>query len=231
MFVRANDTPVRPDNASVSRSRPVAVRLLHGANRAYVRMFHRLDVLTPCRLPPRGRAILICNHTSGLDPHLIQGICNRVVTWMMAKEYYERPVIRSLLDVVGVIPVTRSGRDTSATRAALRALDNEQLLGIFPEGRIAPTRDLLPFQTGVALMAIKTEAPVYPVYLDGTQRGLEMVRAFVSAQRASIAFGPEVKFDRGDTSREGLEAATAAMEAAVTALRDDVPNLRRRRGM
>jgi 1-acyl-sn-glycerol-3-phosphate acyltransferase len=221
---------VAKDTAPVPLDTP-AVRLLHAVNRIGVRMYHHLDVLTPCRFPARGRAIMICNHTSGLDPHLIQSCSHRVIIWMMAREYYDKPVIKPLLDKIGVIPIARNGRDSAGTRAALRALENEQILGIFPEGRIETTREFLPFQTGVALMAIKTRSPVYPVYLDGTQRGKEMAQAFARRQRATIAFGPEVQFDRTDTSREGLDAATEAMRAAIAKLRDDAPNLRRQRGL
>jgi 1-acyl-sn-glycerol-3-phosphate acyltransferase len=208
-----------------------ACHFMQAFNRGYARVYHRLEVFAPCRLPSRGGGIVVCNHTSGLDPHLIQSCCPRLITWMMAQEYYELPVLRSVFKVLGVIPVTRSGRDTSATRAALRALADGQLLGIFPEGRIEKTRELLPFQTGVALMAIKREVPVYPVYLDGTQRNREMLPALLQPQRATIAFGEPVEFDRTDTSREGLERATEGIRNAVDALRVRSERMREQRGM
>ena len=174
--------------------------------------------------------LLVCNHTSGLDPHLIQSPCRRLITWMMAKEYYDLWFLKPVFEQLGVIPVTRSGRDTSATRAAMRALKNGQLVGLFPEGRIENSRDFLPFQTGVALMAMKTGVPVYPAFLDGTQRNTSMLAALLRPQRARIIFGDEVKFDRSDTSREGLEAATAAIQGAVEALRDRMDQTVARRG-
>src|SRR4051812_16632942 len=63
------------------------VHALQGINRFFARVYHRLDVLTPCRLPEKGAAILICNHTSPLDPQLIQAVCPRLIRWMMAAEY------------------------------------------------------------------------------------------------------------------------------------------------
>jgi len=196
---------------------------MHGINRVYARGYHRLRVLSPCPLPPRGPGIVVSNHTSGLDPHLIQSCCPRLITWMMAREYYDLPVLRTVLDQVGVIPVSRSGRDMAAMRAAMRALENGQLLGIFPEGKIEPGDELLPFQTGVALMAMKTEVPVYAACLDGTQRRLEILPAFLRRHEATIAFGPgPIEFDRHDTDREGLERATAAIEGAVEILRQQV---------
>src|SRR5438128_1608245 len=97
-------------------------RILHGVNRLYSRIYHHVEVLAPPQLPATGPAILICNHTSGIDPEFIQSCCNRVITWIMAREYYEVPGLRHVLDVVGVIPVTRGARDSNATRLATRAL-------------------------------------------------------------------------------------------------------------
>src|SRR5918993_3582967 len=198
----------------------ITSRILQAMNRAYTHAYHRLEVFAPCRLPRTGPAIVVCNHTSALDPHLIQSPCRRLITWMMAKEFYDLWYLKPVFEQLGVIPVTRSGRDTSAMRAAMRALRNGQLVGIFPEGRIENSREMFPFQTGVALMAMKTGVPVYPAYLDGTQRNTPMLAALLRPQRAKVIFGNEVKFDRADETREGLVAATTAIQSAVERPRD-----------
>lgn len=195
-------------------------RALHAMNRAYTHLYHRLEVFAPCKLPRTGAAIVVCNHTSALDPHLIQSPCRRLITWMMAKEFYDLWYLKPVFEQLGVIPVTRSGRDTSAMRAAMRALANGQLLGIFPEGRIEQSREMFPFQTGVALMAMKSDVPVFPAFLDGTQRNQAMLAALLRPQRAKVIFGDEVRFNRSDNTREGLIAATTAIQSAVEALRD-----------
>ena len=71
-------------------------------------------------------------------------------------------------------------------------------------------------------MAIKANVPVYPAYQDGTQRGQDMYAACLKRQRAAVAFGPPVQFDRTNTRKENLDAATAAITAAVAALRPAV---------
>jgi 1-acyl-sn-glycerol-3-phosphate acyltransferase len=177
-------------------------------------------VLSPQQLPRNGPAILVCNHISGLDPLLVQSICPRVIIWMIAREYYEVKGLNWVFKQVGLIPVERTGRDLASTRASLRALADGKVLGIFPEGRIEPDRQILPFQTGVALMAIKTQVPVFPVWLEGTCRGREITEAVLRPCEASVSFGPAVEFDRSGTDREILEAATQKIEKAVKDLRD-----------
>jgi len=195
------------------------VQFWSGMNRFYCTTYHRIDVGAPCRLPRTGPAILVCNHMSGLDPLLLQSKCPRIIVWMTAREYYDLPAINWFFRMIEAIPVQRNGRDSSATRAALRALDRGCVLGIFPEGKLEDTRDLLPFQSGVSLLAIKTGVPVYPAYLDGTQRGQDMFTAFKQAGRAKLRFGNELDLPRDDTSLPTLERATETIRASIEQLK------------
>ena len=197
----------------------LAPRIAQACNRLFCRTYHKVQTQSPVQLPRTGPAILVCNHVSGLDPLLVQSACPRLIIWMMAREYYDLRSLTWLYKIVEAIPVDRSGRDLSATRAALRALNEGRVVGIFPEGKIETSQDLLPFQTGVAMIAIKTKVPVYPAYLDGTQRGREMVDAVVHPNRATINFGPPVDFARDSTSKAALENATEKIKQAVWALK------------
>lgn len=203
----------RPEN------RPI-IRMLQAVDVCFARIYHRLSVRSPQQLPHTGPAILVCNHVSGVDPLLIQSVCPRLITWMVAKEYMQVRGLSWVFKQIGAIPVERSGRDLASTRAAMRALAGGAVLGIFPEGRIETSHDLLPFQTGVAMMAIKTGVPIFPACLEGTQRGREIVQAVLRPCVASIAFGPEVPIDRSSSGKAALEAANEKIENAVRDLRD-----------
>lgn len=207
------------DRKSLPEHRPLA-RALKAGGKCFAQVYHRLTVHSPPRLPRTGPAILVGNHVSSLDPVLIQSVCPRLVTWVMAKEYYNVRGLGWVFKAIGTIGVERSGRDLSSTRAAMRALADGSILGIFPEGKIETNRAILPFHDGVALMAIKMKVPVFPVYLDGTQRGREMVDAVLRPCTASIAFGREVEIDRSSTSKGTLETETEKIRNAVRDLRD-----------
>jgi 1-acyl-sn-glycerol-3-phosphate acyltransferase len=198
--------------------RSAVVRVAWRVDRYYIDGFHQIRRVTPCTLPEDGPAILVCNHVSGLDPAVLQAASHRVITWMMAKEYFDMPGMRWFYQGVRAIPVNRSGRDLAATRTALRVLERGRVLGIFPEGRIAENGSALPFQTGVAMMAIKGNVPVYPAFLDGSMRDTNMLDAFLYPHRGIVAFGPAVGFDRFDSSHETIRAATDAIQRAVFGL-------------
>jgi 1-acyl-sn-glycerol-3-phosphate acyltransferase len=219
-FRKVNCVRDKPSTKAIPRLEDrTPVRALRGVNRLFCSTYHQLTIQSPCRLPRSGPAILVCNHMSGLDPLLLQAMSTRVVVWMMAKEYYEIKALAWFFRMIEAIPVSRNGRDAAATRSALRALEKGNVLGIFPEGRIETTRDLLPFQTGVAMMAIKTGVPIYPAYIDGTTRGKEMLVAFRTASHNSIRFGREIVIPRHDTSRETLETATQLIRSTVDGLK------------
>lgn len=209
-------SPVAPSCLHPERTLPI--RLLRAGNLLFSRIYHHTRVLQPHCLPRLGPGILVANHISGLDPLLIQSICPRLIIWMMAREYYEIPQLNYIFRAISAIPVDRSGRDMAATRSALRALENGRILGIFPEGKIETTPDLLPFQTGVAMMASRAGVPIYPAYVDGTQRNLSMKRAYLQRQETVLAFGKPLRL----SGRPNLEQATAQIQQSVEELRQIV---------
>lgn len=173
------------------------VRVMLSANARVQRTYHEMVVLGSEKLPERGAAIVVANHISPLDPLLIQALTTRHIRWMCAREYTQIPGTGWFWREAKVIPVGRDGRDAAATRAALRVLEEGHLLGVFPEGRIQPTRRLLPLQPGLALLASKSQAPLVPVWVDGIRRGQGMLRSLLWPQCAVLRIGevwrPEVR--------------------------------------
>ena len=130
------------DQVSASkRTRPEIhgwLSVLHGLTIAYCGLWHRLKTNGWAPLPETGPAILIANHTCGIDHLILQAGCRRVLGFMIAREYYEWRKISYFCKLVDCIPVNRDGRDLQATRTALRALEAGRVLPIFPEGKVTP---------------------------------------------------------------------------------------------
>lgn len=115
----------------------------------------------------RHKCIVIANHTSNWDPillgHLVCPVCLR---YMAKEELFKEGFQKKFFLALGVIPVNRGKNDLKAMKTALSALKNGQSLGIFPEGHRSETGDMLPFENGVAVIALKTDTPVLPVYFN-----------------------------------------------------------------
>jgi 1-acyl-sn-glycerol-3-phosphate acyltransferase len=197
------------------------IRALRAANVCFTRIYHRLRVITPCPLPPKGPAIMVCNHISGLDPAMLQSLTRRLIVWMTAREFVERAELAWLFRAIRAIPVSRDKPDLSAMRQALRALEAGQVLGIFPEGGISDSRQLLPFQPGAALLAQRSGVPVFPAAIEGTQRGHEIREAYLIPQQAVVAFGPPLPLD----ASLSVEQATQQVRSAVERVRQSLIRL------
>ena len=202
------------------RESDLGFRLLKAWAGLYTRAFHQTTIRQQFRLPATGPAILVCNHTSSIDPILLQAYAPRLIRWMMAKEYFQYKPMRFVFDTVGVILVDRGRRDLAATRAAMRVLSAGYVLGVFPEGRIETSDELLPFQSGIGLLALKTRAPVYPAYLDGHQRNREMIEAFYHPSDATITLGSPVDLSDLTDSKSGIIEATRRIRSAVESLKN-----------
>ena len=60
------------------------------------RSIHRLELANRAPLPPHGPALLVSNHTSGIDYFVIQAGCRRVLGFLVVQEFYDW--YESLLD-------------------------------------------------------------------------------------------------------------------------------------
>jgi 1-acyl-sn-glycerol-3-phosphate acyltransferase len=171
-----------------------SLRIFAAVNWLYCTTWHQLTIERKAPLPPTGPAILISNHTCGIDHLLLQAACSRLLGFMVAREYYEWKAINWLARLVGSIPVNRDGRDLAATRTALRALREGRVLPIFPEGTILPTsgRQLGEIKPGSAFLAIRAQVPVVPAYICGTPATNEIIEALVTPSHARIYFGPRI---------------------------------------
>jgi 1-acyl-sn-glycerol-3-phosphate acyltransferase len=143
------------------------INLLDGFLRLFIRTFHRFKY-QPIPLPEQGGALVVSNHLSGLDPLLMMAACRRPIRFIIAREQYERFGLNWVFRQVGCIPVERGGRADKALRAALQALAQGEVVGLFPEGAIhthrKPAKRL---KGGVALLSKMSGCPVYPVTIDG----------------------------------------------------------------
>lgn len=138
-------------------------------------------------------AVIVSNHRSGIDPLLIQIATDRVVHWMVAREYIEHPAMAWAFRILQSIPVNRGGVDTAATKQAIRLASQGALVGNFPEGRINTSeRLLLPGRPGAALIALKARVPVIPCYIVGSPYNGSALGPFLMTARAHVIIGQPI---------------------------------------
>lgn len=189
----------------------------------YARLWHRWSSNGPAPLPPRGPAILVANHTCSSDPAFLTAGCPRVLSFLLAREFYHVPLLRRLLDYMGCVPVTRNGRDAAAVRVALRRLAEGRVVCVFPEGGLgnAGKRSPRGGKAGIAAIALHSRVPVYPALITEGPQTNALLRAWLRPSRVRLIFGPPLDLtaflDR-PIDRKLLEAVTRHIMEQVAAL-------------
>ncbi len=209
------------------RSRPE----IHGVrkflwivNRLYCLVWHRLEAPVMAPVPAQGAAILISNHTAGLDPMVLQASSQRVLGFLIAREFYEFWALRPMCRLLGCIPVRRDGHDLAATRAALRALDEGRVVPIFPEGRINPTSGmtLLEAKPGVAFLVLHAKVPVIPAFIWGTPATNQVWRGLITPSHTRVIYGEPIDLTGpipdGPIDKQRLAIVAEQMMDAIRAL-------------
>lgn len=175
----------------------VGMGLVHAFSVVYTRAWHGLVVRGKANIPMQrepGALIVVANHTAGVDPLLIQVACPFEIRWMMARDMME-PGLSELWRWADVIPVDRSGKDTTSARQAISHLRGGRVLGVFPEGRLErPERHILPFLPGLGLLAKRTGARVLPVIIEGTPQVDPAWSSVFHASRSTIRFMPLIDY-------------------------------------
>lgn len=126
------------------------------------------------KLPEKGPVILAANHLSNWDPIVVAVAAKRPIHYMGKAQLFENIMLAWLMKRLNVFPVKRGVVDKTAIKSALTVLEEHEVLGIFPEGMRNQTGEELKAQSGVALLALKSGAPVVPVACIGTDRNLPL---------------------------------------------------------
>jgi 1-acyl-sn-glycerol-3-phosphate acyltransferase len=176
------------------------VWLLYVIDRAYLGLMLHWRANRRCPIPANGPGLVIANHRSPLDPLIVWNNHHlsedprqiRVISFLMAREYYERPIVHWVSLNLRSIPLERDGRDMKPIRDALNILKDGGLVAVFPEGQINREHGMLEGNTGVAWLALKAQVPVYPVYVHNAPHGRNMIEPFLAPARVRVSYGDPV---------------------------------------
>ena len=113
-------------------------------------------------IPQDSNFILAGNHTSYLDPILVASATRKCVHFFSKDSLYKgikKPIFKGL----GIIPANRNIKDKNALEMGINALNNGLVIGIFPEGTINKTNDIImPFKYGAVKMSNVTNTLIIP---------------------------------------------------------------------
>lgn len=130
----------------------------------------RMEVTGRECVPPQGPLIVVANHISYNDPPVLVASLPRYLDSLGKKELFTNPLNRGIMHGFRVHPLDRSASGVDAMRTAIDLLAQDRAVVIFPEGHISPDHSLQESRPGAAYLALKTQAPVLPVGIYGTEK-------------------------------------------------------------
>ncbi len=173
---------------------------------------YRFKVQGERHIPVEGAAVLVCNHVSFVDAILLMAASPRPIRFVMDHRIFQVPVLGWLFRLGKAIPIAPQKEDpatyAAAFDAAIKVLEEGDLLAIFPEGGITKDGQLQAFKGGIMKILERQPVPVIPMaltnlwgsYFSRVEQGGAMVRPF----------------RRGAFSRVGLNVGEALAPASVT---------------
>lgn len=184
------------------------------------------------RLPQKGPIILAGNHVAALEAVMMISYTPGVVEFMGNGDIPFDPNYALIAKAYGLIPINRGNLDRKGLRMGLEVLQQQGILGIFPEGGTWDPAHMQA-QAGIAWLSYKAKAPILPIGFGGIKGGLTQALAFKHPQ-LSMNVGqlmpPVTIQDPALTKKENLEAAAQQILAKIKALvpENDLDPCRRR---
>ena len=147
-------------------------------------------------IPQEGGVLLCANHSSLLDPlYILCAMGRKRQLHIIAKaELFSIPVLGWLLRKVGMIPVKRGMADVSAYKESLRVLRGGERMLIFPEGTRVKPGQTIQAHTGAAVMALRGNAVLLPVFIERKKRVFRPTRLVFGAP-----YRPEIQGSKPTT--------------------------------
>ena len=167
--------------------------------------------------PKTGARLVVANHVTFVDFLFLNAASPRPMRFVMFHTFYRLPVLRWLFRDAKVIPIA-SRQDNPelverAYEAMIEALQNDELVCLFPEGMLTRDGKMCPFRPGFQKVLDGAPVPVIPIALRGlwgsffsrSGRWLRL-RPWVRRE-VEIVIGPEIPAASADAESVAIAVA------------------------
>ena len=206
---------------------PLLLRFAGLLARTVLRLCARVTVEVDGDVPQDGPLIVVANHISNADPPLVAGWLTPMLGRQMhilAKQGLFIGPLGWILRRLGATPVRSGGSDIEAYRVARGVLERGEVLCIFPEGTRSATGVLQEPKPGVAMLATRTNAPILPVGVSGSDvflgRGKRLPR-FRAHIQLHVGRPFTLELDPNLPHRQAMAAASDELMRRIAALIDE----------
>lgn len=153
--------------------------VVRGIVNLMLKLVYRIKVHGKDNILMEEKLILCSNHSHILDPVILAIIFPRQISFMAKKELFKNKFLNYIFTKLGAFPIDRKESDLKAIKNAFRVLKRDGVLGIFPEGTRVEEFDLDNVKSGTALISIKSQSLIQPIYIDGNYKLFSRINVYI----------------------------------------------------
>ena len=167
-------------------------RLLRPLITLLFKFIYRPKIVGVSNISKSGGIILAGNHNHNMDAAFLISSTKRNIHFLAKIELF-KGLKRHFFSNMGLIPGDRSKKNPNALKSACEYLNNEKVIGIFPEGTFGKGK-ILPFKMGAVKMAYETGSEIVPFAITGDFK--------MFSKNLKIEFGKPIKIKSNELEKE-----------------------------
>jgi 1-acyl-sn-glycerol-3-phosphate acyltransferase len=150
--------------------------------RAVLKLLFRIEVVGLENFPRNGPLLVVGNHTGAMEVVLLNAYAPRQIEMLSAADTPTERITEIINSIYGSIPVKRGSYNRGSLQKALDVLNQEGMVGIFPEGGVwdVGKQRALP---GISWLSYRSGAPILPIGFNDTSgamsAGLKFKRPYL----------------------------------------------------
>lgn len=212
-----------------------SARIFYSAVRLIVVVFCRvwlkLTVLGKHNIPAHGAFILASVHRSNMDIPIASAVTRRRMRFMGKDSLWHYKIVGSMFSALGAFPVTRGSADLEALRRCIAIVDSGEPLVMFPEGTRQRGDTMQTLFDGAAYVALKTQVPIVPVGIGGSEDTMPSGSAKIRRRRCAAVVGVPIypaKINGIRAERSEVRELTNQLAGAMQILFDEALRISRK---
>ena len=188
----------------------------------FCKIYFRLEVNGADNIPEKGGVLVASNHSSFLDPVIVGVGISRQTYYLTKQSLFEIPIFGLLIKALHTIPVRRELVSVSTFKELIKSLNAKKAIILFPEGTRSTDGKLGQGKIGIGMLALKTDVPIVPVYIDGAVKAFPKHGKWIQPKKIRVVFGKPIMPNSKDPNKNNYRRISSQVMESINRLRENI---------
>lgn len=188
----------------------------------FCKIYFRLEVKGADNVPKKGGVLIASNHSSFLDPVIVGVGISRATYYLTRQSLFEIPILGLLLKALHTIPIKRARASISTFKELIKSLHSKKAIILFPEGTRSPDGKLGQGKIGMGMLALRTDVPIVPVYIDGAIKAFPKNGKWIQPKKIRVVFGNPIMPNSKDPNKNNYRRISAQVMESINRLKENI---------